>query len=242
MQSRLDRATTSGARDSIYAEAAVALAILGDARAPDLADKIDNADRRAEVRGFVDFEFVRLAIEKKEAPEVARLAKAGQLSHTQRAWAFTQAARLLMDSQRPRSLELLQEASDEARRIDADNPDRARLLIAIATQLLTADPVRAWEMMSEIVKLANSSETFTGESVKIHFPMMMKGGLKVIAIGGEDFGVSGVLRLLGKNDLYRAIDLAKSFKNEAPRASAILAVVSTVLEKQPAGQTSAIAH
>jgi hypothetical protein len=241
MQGRLDRAKTSGARDAIYAEAAVALANQGDARAPDLADKIDDSDRRAQVRGYVDFEFVRRAIEKKDAQEATRIAKAGQLSHAQRAWAYTQAARLLMNSQRQRSLEILEDAADETRRIEGD--ERARLLIAVATQFVTADPVRAWEMMGEVVKAANSSETFTGESVKIRFPMMtMGGGLKIIGIGGEDFGLSGILRLLGKNDLYRAIDLARSFKNEAPRATATLAVVSAVLEKQPAGQIPALAH
>jgi len=241
LQSRLDRARTSRERDSIYAEAAVTLANQGDARAPDLADKIDDSDQRARVRRYVDFEFVCLAIKKKEAAEVTRLARVAQLSHTQRAWAYTQAARLLMNSQRSRSLEWLQVAADETRRIDADDPDRARLLIAIATQFVTGDAVRAWEVMSEAVKAADSSEKFTGENVKLHFPMMTKDGLKVTDIGGEDFGVSSIFRMLGKEDLYRSIELARSFKNEAPRAAAILAVAGSVLEKKPAGQIPALA-
>jgi len=231
MQDRLDHAKTSRERDKICADAAVALANQGDARAQDVADKIDDSDRRAQVRQYVDFEFVQLAIRKKEASEVARLAKAGQLTHTQRAWAYTQAARLLMNSQRQRALEFLEEAADESRRIDGNAPDRALLLIGVATQFVTVDRVRAWEMMSEVVKAANSTEKFTGGNVQLTFPMATKSGVKFTNIGGEDFGLSGVLRSLTKDDLYRSIDLAKSFKNDAPRATAILAIANAMLKK-----------
>lgn len=231
MQDRLDHAKTTRERDSIYADAAAALGSQGDSRAQDVADKIDDSDRRAQVRRYVDFELIRFAIRKKNASEVARLAKAGQLTHTQLAWAYTQAARLLMNSERQRSLEFLEEAAAEARRIDGDDPDRARSLIAVATQFITADRVRAWEIMHEAVKAANSAENFTGENVQLTFPLWTKSGPKFPSIGGEDFGLSGVLRSLTKDDLYRSIDLAKSFKNDAPRATAILAIANAVLGK-----------
>ncbi len=232
MQDRLDHAKTSRERDSIYADAAVTLANQGDPHAQDVADRIDDSDRRTQVRQYVDFEFVQLAIRKKEALEVARLAKGGQLTHTQRAWAYTQAARLLMNSQRPRALEFLEEAADEARHVDGDDPDRTVLLIGVATQFVTADRVRAWEIISEVVKAANSTEKFTGERSELTFLMMAtKSGVKFTRIGGKDFGLSEMLRSLTKVDLYRSVDLAKSFKNDAPRAVATLAIASAVLEK-----------
>lgn len=232
MQDRLDHAKTSKERDAIYAEAAAALANQGDARAQDLADKIDDSDRRAEVHRYVDFKLVQLAIGKKEPSEAARLAKAGELTHMQRVWAYTQAARLLMNSERARSLEFLGEAADEARRIDVSNHDRARSLIAVATQFVTADRVRAWEIMGEAVKAANSAEKFTGENLQLTFSLLAtRSGVKLTDVRAEDFGLSGVLRALTKDDLYRSIDLAKSFKNDAPRATATLAIASAVLEK-----------
>ena len=232
MQDRLDHAKTSRERDSIYADAAVTLANQGDPHAQDVADRIDDSDRRTQVRQYVDFEFVQLAIRKKEALEVARLAKGGQLTHTQRAWAYTQAARLLMNSQRPRALEFLEEAADEARHVDGDDPDRTVLLIGVATQFVTADRVRAWEIISEVVKAANSTEKFTGERSELTFLMMAtKSGVKFTRIGGKDFGLSEMLRSLTKVDLYRSVDLAKSFKNDAPRAVATLAIASAVLER-----------
>ena len=50
------------------------------------------------------------------------------------------------------------------------------------------------------------------------------------ARGGADFGLSGVFGLLAKEDLYRSLDLAKSFKGEAARATATLAIVNQLLE------------
>jgi hypothetical protein len=180
----------------------------------------------------VDFKSVQLAIGKKEASEVARLAKAGQLTHTQRVWAYTQAAGLLMNSERTRSIQFLEEAANEARRIEADDHDRARSLIAVATQFVNADRVRAWEIMDEAVKAANSADKFTGDNVELRFSLLAtKSGVKITSVNAKDFGLSGVLRSLTKDDLDRSIDLAKSFKNDAPRAVAILAIASSILEK-----------
>ena len=142
-----------------------------------------------------------------------------------------QAARLLMDSGRQSAIELLEKAANEARRIDAEDPDRACLLIGVASQFLPVDRVRGWEIMGEVVKAANSSERFSGENVELHFPFATKSGLRITSVGGADFGLSGALRSLAKDDLYRSIDLAKAFKNEAPRAIALLAVASSLLEK-----------
>jgi hypothetical protein len=231
MQNRVDRAKTSSERDAIYADAAVALASQGDIQAKDVSDKIDESGLRAEVRRFVDFEFVRISIRKKEAADTARLAKSGQLTHSQRAWAYTEAARLLMKSDRPRSLELLEDAAVEARRIDASTPDRGILLIGVATQFLLADRNRAWELMDEAVKAANSTEKFTGAKDEIPFILMTARHNKLFAFGGKEYSVSKAFRLLSEDDFHRSIDLAKSFKNRGPRATATLAIADAVLDK-----------
>jgi hypothetical protein len=230
MQNLADRAKTSRERDAIYADAAVSLASQGDMRAKDVSDKIDDPERRGEVRRFVDFEFVRISIRKKEGAEAARLAKSGQLTHSQRAWAYTEAARLLMTSERQRSLDLLEEAADEAQRIDGNTADRTVVLIGVAKQFITADRIRAWEMMGEVVKAANTSETFTGENAEIFFPMGTNRAFKLTRIGGQDFSLSGVFKSLTHDDFYRSIELARSFKNSGPRATAILAISRAVLD------------
>jgi hypothetical protein len=231
MQERIDHAKSSRERDLIYADAAVILASGGDNRAQEFAQKIEDSDRREQVLRYVDFELVRFALQEKKSSEAIRLAASDHLSHSQRAWAFMQAARLLMDSGRQRAVELLEKAANETRRMDAEDPDRTRLLTGVASQFLAVDRVRGWEIMSEVVKAANTSERFNGENVELHFPFMTKSGLRITSVGGADFGLSGVLRSLAKDDLYRSIDLAKAFKNDAPRAIAILAVASSLLER-----------
>lgn len=231
MEERIGPAKSSRERDLIYADAAVTLASRGDSRAQQFAQKIEDSDRRVQVLRYVDFELVRFALLEKKSSEAIRLAESEHISHSQRAWAFMQAARLLMDSGPQRALELLEKAANEARRIDAEDPDRARLLIGVASQFLPVDRVRGWEIMGEVVKAANSSERFSGENVELHFPFATKSGLRITSVGGADFGLSGALRSLAKDDLYRSIDLAKAFKNETPRAIALLAVASSLLEK-----------
>jgi hypothetical protein len=231
MQSRLDHAQTSRERDSIYTECALALASQRDPRARDVASKIDDSDIRHQVVQFVDFEFVQEAIEKKDAGAVVRLVKAGELTRLERAWALTQAARLVMNSERPNALELLSEAAAEARGIDGNSAERALALIGVARQFVDADCVRAWETMTEAVKAANSADEFTGENPQITLSVATRSGVKFNSFGGEDFRLSSVVRLLMNVDLYRSMDLAKSFKNEAPRAFATLAIARAVLEK-----------
>lgn len=230
LQDQIDRAATSRERDEIYAVAAVELAAQGDVRAREFADKIDDSNRRSQVRQFNDLEFLELAIRKKEVSEVVRLAETGQLTPTQRAFAYMQAARLLMDSQRELSLELLDKATHQTTRIENASVDRVVLLVGIAGQLTTTEPSRAWETISQAAKAANASEDFNGENW-IHFSMPTRRSFKSIDIGGESFSLFRLFQLLAKEDLHRSFDFTKSFKNDAPRAASILGIASTVLSE-----------
>jgi hypothetical protein len=231
MQDELDHAKTSQERDEILAAAAVKLAIKGDVRARDVANKIDDSERRGKVREYVDFEFIQIAIRKKDASETSRLAKIGQITHSQRAWAYTQAARWLPDSERDTALEFLGEAIAEVQRVEDGPRDRAVLLVGVARRLLMFDRVRAWQTMSEAVKAANQADNFTGESL-ITFSIGAGNVIKFKQIGGEDSGLAGIFRLLAKDDLTHSVDLARSFKNDAPRATATLAIAASLLDKQ----------
>ena len=233
LQERLDRARSSRERDEIYADAAVALAQQGNTRARDLADKIENSERRLKIRQYVDFQLVQVAISKKEASEAIRLAKAGQLTHIQRVWAYTEAARILKESERAPAAELLAEAAEEARRMNADDPDRARALVAVARGFVTLDQVRAWELLGEAVKAANSVETFTGDGDLVLGVLATRTDIKMMTVKATDFSLTGLINTLAEVDLTRTSDLAKSFKNAGPRATAILAMAHAVLHAKP---------
>ena len=231
MQNRLDHAKTPKERDSICLEVASELADQGDPRARDVADKIDNSEMRNKVRAYVDFQMVRFAFKKKDAAEAIRLAKAGQITHTQRVWAYVQAARLLGTDERSRTIELLEEGIVEARRIEVSDPDHARALFALATQFVPIDGPRAWEVISEAVRAANAAEKFTGEDSSIrNFPITLKAGGTFESTNDEDFGITNILRSLAKDDLYRCMDVAKGLKKDGPRAAAIIAIAAATLQ------------
>jgi hypothetical protein len=235
MQERLDHAKTSKERDAIFQDAASELADQGDLRAKDVADRIDATEMRNKTRAYVDFQLVRFAFKEKDPTEGVRLAKAGQLTHAERVWAYTQAARLLSKAKRSSVVDLLEEAIVEAERIEASDPDRASALFAVATQFVAIDSARVWEIIGAAVKAANGAEKFTGENVSIHnFPVALKTGGTFESTSEEDFGITKVLRLLAKDNLYRCMDVAKSFKKDRPRAVAIIAIAGATLEKSSA--------
>lgn len=234
MQERLDRAGTSDERDGIYADYAVALAGKGDPKARELVDKIEDSELRKSVRGYIDFQSVQQAAQKNSPLEVARLAKSGELTSLQRIWAYSRAARLLMKSDQPRAVELLEEAAAEARRISGGNPDRARSLIAVAAGLIEADRVRAWEIAGEVLKAANSADGFTGEDSTVSAELRAKQMVLVTNAPAEEFDLLGLFRSLAKDDFNRSIELAKGFSGEAPRSVATLAIARSVLEKSKA--------
>jgi hypothetical protein len=230
MQSRLDRAKPPRERDSIYASAASALLAQGDERARDIADKIEDLERRTQIRQHVDYEFVQRAIKKKAASEAIRLAQTGKLSNTQRAAAYIDIARLLQKTERQRAVDLLEDAVREVNRIEGNKPDRAILFVGVASQLVAVDRVRAWEIIGEAVKEANRFEDFNGENT-VTFPLMTGSSVRFLTIGGENYSLTNVFRTLAKDDLYRAVDLAKSFKYDAPRATVTLAIASSILRQ-----------
>jgi hypothetical protein len=238
MQERLDRATRSEDRDAIYADYAVALIEGGDPRARDLVDKIENTELRKSVKAYTDFQLTQLAVRKKDANEVARLVKSGDLTSIQKVWALTSAAKFVLATGRSRATDMLEEALAESRRISSSDPDRARALTAVAVGFGEIDRVRAWEILGEVVKAANSAESFTGEDSRISSRLQTKFMVLMTNSAAEDFDLLAVFRHLARADLLRAVQVAKTFTGEAPRAVATLAIARSILEKRRDQSTS----
>jgi hypothetical protein len=74
---------------------------------------------------------------------------------------------LLAKTDREKALAVVDEASTEARRIEASDADRPRGLLASAMMLFTLDRGRSWDEASDAIKAANSAADFTGEDGRI---------------------------------------------------------------------------
>src|SRR5205807_7827775 len=161
-----------------------------------------------------------------------QLAKEGGLTHFQKSWAFLQAAKLLVKTDRERSLGEIEEATAEAQRIEELDPNRPRAMMGSANALLPLDRARSWDAVYEAIKAANSSDGFTGEDGLIRITMQSKGMSSVRSSSVSDFDVAGIFTELAKEDYNRTIELARGFDKEAPRASATIAIAKSVLEEK----------
>ena len=230
---RLPQAKNSDERDQIYIEAAFAAQRKNDlSRAHDLADKISDADMRRQLRGYLDFVAVMRAADKKNADELLRLAADGELSHIQRVFAYTQAARILFKPDRARALDALDSAGKEAERIDGTDLDRARAMLAVLTQTFEVDHARVWEQLRELVKTANALDNFTGEDGRLIGQFRGKGFASINTTSDASLDLTGIFAQLAREDMNRAVEIARSFNGEAPRATATLAIARAILDKK----------
>jgi len=233
---QLARADTPRQRDLAYLNAARAAASKSDSRARDFADKIEDADLRRQVRSYVDFSLLNRAIsDKKDGAEVLRLLTgASELTPVQRTWGYTEAARLLAKDDRPRALEALEAAASAAKNIDAEDPDRVRSTVAVATRFFEFDRNRAWEIMSDVVKAANAAPDFTGADAGLAARIRTGGMSTTTSFPAPVFDLTGVFATLAKDDITRAVALAQTFTGESPRAIATLAIARAVLDDKGA--------
>jgi hypothetical protein len=230
---RLQRAKTSDERDRIYFQAAMAASRKDYERARQIADKIEDTELRKQLYAFLTFDAMHQAIDDKKPDDALRLARSQELSNVQRAWGLTEVGRLLAKTEPHRATDVLDMASAETRRIDQSSPDRLRALVAIVTQLQKVDSARAWEMMGEVIKAANSLSGFSGEDGELTMRVEFKnGGAMTNNFTVESFDLTGLFAALAQEDFNRAADLPKGFTGESPRAVATLAVASTVLNKK----------
>jgi hypothetical protein len=189
---RAERTTGTAERDEIYAVAALNATFRNDPRAPEIVDKIVDADLLRRVRSFTDFAFVQNALNKKDAEAAVARARKADLTPLQRAWTLERAAGLLAKTDRSGAIVLLDEATAEARRIADDDPGRAQALLAMATRYEQLDRARAWELMNEVVKAANSAPAFTGEDGEMSVRFKSKRGGWMTSFDVEEFNLAGV--------------------------------------------------
>ena len=239
---RLDRAKTADDRDAVYVDAVFDAVHQKDPRVEEFLNKIEDTDTRQRLRAYIDIEAARDAVARKDVAEVLRLARGNTLTSFQRAWALTEAARLLAKSEPGRAVELLDEALAEAKeRIDPASKERVSALVAVATQMVELDRPRAWEVMIDVVRASNSAKDYTGEDGRLSSRFQTKNMTMSSSTTTQSFDLTDIFSKLAREDLQRAAALARTFEGESPRAFATLAAARSVLDNyaKPAGRERA---
>ena len=229
--SDLDHARTSEERDQLYFRLALLALSKEDLKAHDYIGKIDDSDFRKQAQTWIDWGFAMQAIRKKKAEPAVELAHTGELNHIQKVWILTQVAKLLAKTDREQAVLLLDEATAEARRIDGSDPDRPRAFLAIANAVNVVARGRVWEALFDAIKAANATENFTGEDNVLTLSAWTKGQILHKRDVVPDFILEGIFQQVANNDFDRALQLARGFREEAPRANATLAICQAVISK-----------
>ena len=227
---RIDRAKTSAERDSLYMQLAFLALNKGEMRARDFVSKVEDAEIRKQAQAYIDASLTSYFVEKKLPNQALELVQKGDLSHVHKAWVLTECAKLLAKTDRQKALDLIDEAADEARRIETSDPALPRALIAVANALKVVDPERVWDATFDAVKAANSAEGFTGEDGGLVMKFQSKGQSSVHTSDVPDFDLDGIFRDLATRDYDRAVELARGFEAEGPRAVATIAIARAILE------------
>ena len=227
---RLDRAKTAAERDSINIQLASLLVGKGDMRARDFVSKIDDSEVRKQVQAYMDGQLLNYYVTKKQVEPALEIIRKGDLTHAHRAWGLTKSAEVLVKTDRDAAVQLIEEAADEARRIDVSDPHRPQVLVAVATALKVIDPTRMWDAAFDAVKAANSAEGFTGEDGELILQFQTKGQSSINTNDVPDFDLEGIFKELANLDYERAVELARGFQKEGPRAVATIAIARAILE------------
>jgi hypothetical protein len=229
---KLDHARTSAERDQINFQLAGFFAAKSDLKARDYVSKIDDTEMRNGARAYIDASMTLRAIEKKDAERALEIVRNGELTHLQKSWAFSQSAELLAKTDRERALALIEDAAAEARRIENSDPDRPRAFFGVTNALFLIDRKSAWQMIDDAIRSANSAEDFSGEDGQLTFRMITKGMRSINQSSAPDFDVTGIFDAFAREDYEKAVELARGFQHDAPRASATIAIARSVLDEK----------
>lgn len=226
---RRDRAKTPAERDRINVELAIQMVDKDDRRARDYVDKIDDMELRDSAGAYVDALIAWKLMNKKDVDRALELVRTGELTHFQKAWLLAGTARIVGDRDRETLTSLVDYAATEARRIQTSDPDRPRAFFAIANVVFNFNRPGIWEIMNDAIKASNSAEQFTGEDGKIDFRLNIRGFNSGHQHGSSDFDIAGIFTRLANENYEKAVELARGFQNEAPRANAVIAIARSVL-------------
>ena len=233
---RIDRARTSAERDSLYIQLAGMAAAQADMKAREYASKVEDTEVRKQVQAYFDSSLAMSSVQKKLTDQALELVHKGELTRLMKAWVLTECAKIIAKNDQTKALELVDEAATEARRIDVSDPNLPRALIAVAYAIKAIDAKRVWDATFDAVKAANSAEGFSGEDGEIVLKFSSKGSSSVHNSGIPEFDLDGIFRDLADQDYDRAVELARGFQGEGPRAVATIAIARAVLEPKKAAK------
>ncbi|MFN2454174.1 MAG: hypothetical protein ABR577_08130 [Pyrinomonadaceae bacterium] len=181
-----------------------------------------------------DEEFEKLAqfVTKADVPPFAR------------AWGFAEAAQVAArGNNKRRAAELLGIAVSEAARTDAATLQRIAAFAAVGRVAARLEPLRAWELLPEIIKATNALQDYAGDEASLDIPIPGRDENSVeedarLSVTAEVFRPDDFFATMARMDFTRAVAATRELKAEVPRAFAQLACARAALETKSAPSNS----
>jgi hypothetical protein len=104
-------------------------------------------------------------------------------------------------------------------------------LIGVANAYFLLDRNRAWELVTEAVKAANSVKDFSGDDSRLILRLQTPNRSSIRTNSTENFDLPSIFRTLTKDDYHRAEGLARNFEADSPRATALISIARAVLSE-----------
>lgn len=243
---QLSRATDSAERERI-AIVMVRTAVRNKYwdRARRAAAEIEDVERRRAALAFIQVQQIKdistaYAEEKEDDFEsVAKFVREADVPPFARAWGFAQAAVIAARKRNAQTSQtvagLINEAESYAARVAQGTPERVAAYGVITTAAARVDAARAWSLLRELVKAANSAEDFTGEEVSFDLAEDESSADKIstrFSVEAEAFRLDGIFATMARLDFDKALAESRALDGDVPQAFATIAIARTVLEKQ----------
>ena len=225
---RIERIPGTRVRDCLYFDAAIAALKRGD---PDKSEafrsSIAEVGLKQELLQLIALSSARKAIERGDLDEAEWIAS--KLSPLGKALVYQKLASAWLKRQYVgRGIEMILSGSQMAQKME-QKAHGASVNIALASLVVSRDPVRAFELLESAAKGINSTDEFDARRDNVSLVIHKPNGSKFEQ--GFSLGATlvSVMSQLASADFGRCMEFARSLKADAPRSASIIAACKAVL-------------
>jgi hypothetical protein len=212
-------------------------------RARRVAGEIEKAESRRAALSFTAVsqiaDLARTYADKKETDyeSIVKFLRSADVPPLASAWGYAEAATVAARNKDARAemLSLLDEAEASAGRVEARTRQRVAAYGIVTSTAARLDTERAWRLLSEVVRAANSVEEFAGEETSIDIPATdgsKPDDADYFVVTSESFRLDRIFATMAQLDWTKTLAEARSLDGDVPQAFAYIAMARAVLDKK----------
>jgi hypothetical protein len=213
-------------------------------RARRAAEEIENMDLRHAALSFIQVHQIKdiskaYEDEKEDDFEgIVKFVRAADVPPFAKAWGLAQAALIAARKRTPQTAQtvaqILDEAAENAARVERGKPERVAAYGVVAMAAARLDAERAWGLLRELVKTANGVEDFTGDEVSFDLAADENStgeAAEQFSVDSEVFRLDGIFATMAQLDFDKALAEARALEGDVPQAFATIAVAKSRIQE-----------